>query len=504
MLLSLKPLFIFEMANNHNGSVERGLKIISDLAKVVAPYNDIFDFAVKFQYRNLETFIHPEYKDRLDLKFVKRFKETELCEEDFIKLHDFAKQNNFLTVCTAFDEKSVDTVQKHGYDIIKIASCSFTDWPLLEKIALCDLPIIASVAGSSLSDMKRVVQFFKHRDKNLSLMHCVAEYPTKPENIQLNQIDFLKENFKDIPIGFSTHESPDNTDIIKMAIAKHATLFEKHVGLADYEGSINKYSATPEQVAVWLEKAKEAYIICGGKENERCDFPKDEIDSLKNLSRAVFASKDIKKGESIDNLNTYLAIPSMEGQLFASDLSKYKDFTALSDIPKNAPIMVGAISEKDTTEKVSRIITAVRKALNDAKIILPNEVSFEISHHYGLDKFDEVGAVIINCINRQYCKKLLVVMPNQRHPAHLHKIKEETFQILHGELEITVGGESKVYKPGDIVLVNTGVMHSFSSKTGAIFEEISTKHIVGDSYYEDVNINENKKRKTNFTYWLED
>ena len=95
-------------------------------------------------------------------------------------------------------------------------------------------------------------------------------------------------------------------------------------------------------------------------------------------------------------------------------------------------------------------------------------------------------------------------MPNQRHPAHLHKIKEETFQILHGELEITVGGESKVYKPGDIVLVNTGVMHSFSSKTGAIFEEISTKHIVGDSYYEDVNINENKKRKTNFTYWLED
>ena len=69
-----KPLIIFEMANNHMGSVDHGKKIINSL-KEQAKFFD-FDFAVKFQYRVLDTFIHPEYKDRMDLKFVKRFSET--------------------------------------------------------------------------------------------------------------------------------------------------------------------------------------------------------------------------------------------------------------------------------------------------------------------------------------------------------------------------------------------------------------------------------------------
>ena len=504
MLISSKPLFIFELANNHNGKIERGLMLIDALCDAVSDYREIFNFAIKFQYRNLSTFIHPDFQKRLDVKFVKRFKSTELTETEFLKLHDYAKQKHFLTMCTPFDEKSVDLIEKHNYDIIKIASCSFCDWPLLERIVLCNSPIIASVAGASLKDIQKVVQFFQHRDKDLSLMHCVAQYPTSIENMQLNQIDYLKKNFPKIPIGFSTHESPEQYNVIQMAIAKNAMIFEKHVGLDDYEGSINGYSATPKQVRKWLEKAKEAYIMCGQQSNKRNVFTASEMDSLKNLSRAVFASKNIKKGESIDNLNTFLAIPSTSGQLFASDLSKYKDYTATVDIPLNKPVLTGQLVEKDNTEKISNIISTVRKLLSNANIILPNKASFEISHHYGLDKFDEVGAVIINCINRMYCKKLLVVMPEQKHPEHYHKIKEETFQILYGELEISIDGVSKIYKPGDIILVNTGIKHSFSSESGAIFEEISTQHIQGDSYYTDIEINENKKRKTNFTYWLED
>lgn len=503
MKQDLKPLFIFELANNHNGKLERGIKIIKDLKTEIQSYKKDFDFAVKLQYRNLETFIHPEYKNRNDIKFIKRFSETKLSKEEFVKLRNEIKKQGFISICTAFDEDSVDTIEEQNYDFIKIASCSFCDWPLLEKIATKNMPIIASTAGVELEDIDKVVQFFSHRDKNFSLLHCVAEYPTKNENLQLNQIDLLKSRYSNVTIGYSTHEDPEHMDNIKMAIAKGAMIFEKHVGLDDYEGSINAYSATPKQIGDWLKFAKEAYDACGIK-NGRYRCTQAETDSLKNLSRGVFASKDIKKGESIDNLDTILAIPTTSGQLLPSDLSKYKEFIAKTDIKANSAIMLSQIEILDIRNDIESIFNKVKEMLNEARIIVPNKVSFEISHHYGIDKFYETGAVIINCVNREYCKKLLVMMPNQKHPIHLHKVKEETFQVLYGDLTVEIEGNSKDYKPGDTELVKRGQKHCFSSKGGAIFEEISTEHFTNDSYYNNSAITENKKRKTNFTYWTED
>ena len=73
--------------------------------------------------------------------------------------------------------------------------------------------------------------------------------------------------------------------------------------------------------------------------------------------------------------------------------------------------------------------------LNKAKIVLSSEFEIEVSHHYGIENYREYGALIITCINREYCKKLLVVLPNQKHPNHYHKLKEETFQVLSGTLK---------------------------------------------------------------------
>ena len=498
--MNFKPLFVFEMANNHNGKIDRGLKLISEIAKQIEPYRQIFDFGFKLQYRNLDTFIHPEYKEKKDLKFVKRFNDTRLSIEEFLILkNEFAKQG-FISICTPFDEASVDLIEKQKYDILKIASCSFNDWPLLEKIATKHFPIIASTAGVQLEEIDKVVQFFTHREKNISLMHCVAEYPTKTENLQLNQIDLLKKRYPKITIGYSTHENPNNYESIKLAIAKGARIFEKHVGLDDYDGSINKYSATPEQIGKWLKSAKDTFEYCG-VENIRYNFPKSEIDSLKGLSRCVFAATDIQKGEVLDNLNTFYAIPSMEGQLFNSDLSKYKEFTALKDIKKNSPIMIKDLKIVAIRDKVENIINKVKEMLEKARVVLPNKVSFEISHHYGLDKFDEIGAVIINCANIQYCKKIIVMFAGQQHPAHKHKIKEETFRVIYGDMTISVDGITENFKVGDKKLVKIGNLHSFSTQNGVVFEETSTQNVSNDSYYEDEAIINNIKRKTRFTYW---
>lgn len=71
-----RPLFIFEMANNHMGRLEHGLRIIASLREVTRDFP--FQFAVKLQYRDIDSFIHPAYRTRYDLKFVKRFSETRL------------------------------------------------------------------------------------------------------------------------------------------------------------------------------------------------------------------------------------------------------------------------------------------------------------------------------------------------------------------------------------------------------------------------------------------
>ena len=117
--------------------------------------------------------------------------------------------------------------------------------------------------------------------------------------------------------------------------------------------------------------------------------------------------------------------------------------------------------------------------------------------------YAETGALIISIVNREYCKKLIIMLPNQSHPMHTHKIKEETFQLLYGDLNCTVDGVSRQMKPGDKQVILRNSPHSFSSVSGAIFEEISTTHVKGDSYYDDPAITKQDlmARKTILKEW---
>ena len=109
---------------------------------------------------------------------------------------------------------------------------------------------------------------------------------------------------------------------------------------------------------------------------------------------------------------------------------------------------------------------------------------------------------MVTCVNRSYCKKLVIQLPGQRHPSHYHKRKEETFQVLHGVLEMVVEGRRRTLYPGDIQLIQQGVWHEFWTDTGVIFEEISTTHFANDSYYEDKTINQRgSARKTVVNQW---
>jgi sialic acid synthase SpsE/mannose-6-phosphate isomerase-like protein (cupin superfamily) len=495
-----KPLIIFEMANNHMGDLDHGKVMIEQFADVINKYISKFDFAWKFQFRDFNTFIHKDYKNRMDHKYVKRFTETSLTKEQFSKLKLYAEQKGFKTLCTGFDENSIDLITEMKFDIIKVASCSFTDWPLLNKIVETDKPIILSTAGASLDEIDRVVSFMQHRNKDISLMHCVGEYPTQPNNLQLNQIDLLKNRYPNISIGYSTHEEPNEFDAIQIAIGKGINISEKHIAVATEKYPPNAYSVTPEQMDCWLEKASKALVMCGS--NEKVKASEKELSDLLQFKRGMFVKNKIIKGSIIDKKDMYFAWPNIDNQVLANDASKYNQFVALEDIEADQPVMFNKISISNTREKVWNIVQDVKEFLSKTDVVYPGQAELEISHHYGIDKFYEIGITMITVVNREYCKKLIIVLPNQTHPEQYHHQKEETFVVLHGEVELTLNGVTQTFKKGDVITIEREIRHIFTTKTGCVIEEVSSTHYVNDSYYTDESIAKNKDRKTFVTHWL--
>lgn len=494
-------LVIFEMANNHMGSVDHGLAIIDAFADVATDFPE-FRYALKLQYRDLPTFIHPAMTHRMDVGYIKRFQETRLDRSAFDQLIARARARGLLTMATPFDERSVHVIEEQALDFIKVASCSFGDWPLLERIARTERPIIASTAGVSTDVVDTVVSFFQHRDKSFALMHCVAEYPTANGQAQLNRIDFLRHRYAGVPIGFSTHEPPGETALIAMAIAKGATLFEKHVAVPTAEWPANAYSVTPDQMRQWLDAARQARLICGAAAGEAAARPQ-EIESLQRLRRGVFLKRPMAAGESVGDADVYFAFPVQDGQVTANDWSKYSRFTVAQAVEQDAPLMQAQCREDNRRAVVRSIAGRVRTLLQEGHITVPGGVDLEISHHYGMDRFDEYGLTMFTIVNRGYCKKLLVSLPGQAHPEQYHRQKAETFHVLYGEIELQLDGVPRRCVAGDIVNIEPGVRHAFRTTTGAVIEEISSTHIADDSFYTDDAIQRNPERKTWLTYWME-
>lgn len=488
-----EDLFVFDMANNHQGNVEHGKKIITEVSKIC--HEKKIKAGIKFQYRDLDTFIHPDYRNAVESKHIPRFLRTRLSNKEFKILVDEVKRAGLLVICTPFDEKSVDLVEEHQIDIIKIASCSAQDWPLLERISLARKPVICSTAGLSINEIDKIVSFFSHRKILLGIMHCVALYPTKMQDLQLNQIDILKNRYPFLTIGFSTHEEPNNFSAVQIAIAKGAKILERHVGVETDSIKLNSYSSTPEQIAKWLDYALQAKLSCGA--NVRLLPTEEEIESLNSLKRGVYAKRSISQGEMISSQDVFFAMPYQKGQMFSGDF--IGGVASNRDYKLNEPIdeIMGKKYQTDIKGMTYSCIHQAKGMLYQARIAIGKEFRVELSHHYGIEQFRKVGAIIIDVVNREYCKKLIIQLPGQFHPVHYHKQKEETFQVLWGELIIKIDNEDKILHPGDQVTVLRNQHHSFTTKAGVIIEEVSTTHNKDDSYYEDVRVpTEPNLRKT--------
>lgn len=490
------PLFIFELANNHQGSLSHALDIVDAIALIARKHG--IQAAVKLQYRDLRTFIHPHFRSAKN-KHISRFLSTELPSESFAQIVSAIHQQGMQSVCTPFDEPSVDLLQKHGVGIVKIASCSANDWPLLERIAACSKPVICSTGGLSQSEVDRVVNFFEHRGvTSFSLLHCVALYPTPTAALQLHMLDWMRKRYHWLRVGYSGHEAPDNLDPVKIAVAKGARVLERHVGIPTAESPLNSYSMSPPQVDAWVSAALLA-TAASGNELQPKHVSEAELESLLSLKRGTYIRNSVRTGDRVGLQEVFFAMPCAPGQTssseYADDMVASRDYTSGEALIER---------RSHTTPVVLRgLLHEAKGMLHEAGIHIGKVYSIDMSHHFGPDRFRQHGAIIVNLINREYCKKLIIVLPGQSHPAHRHLMKEESFQLLRGDLQVNLDGACKTLVPGDIVLVERGCWHSFSSVHGAIFEEVSTTHVIGDSYYEDDNITriDPMQRKTVLETW---
>jgi N-acetylneuraminate synthase len=318
-----EDLFVLEMANNHLGSVERGLRIIQEFAQVVR-FNNV-RASIKLQFRDVENFIS----------------DTRLTDDQYATLVKAIRQAGCIATATPFDERSVDLCVELGLPILKVASSDLNDWLLLEKIARTKKPVVISTGGSSLKDMDDVVTFFANRNIPLAINHCVSIYPAEDSELEINQIDYLRNRYPNNTIGYSTHEYTDWTNSMMISYAKGARTWERHIDIDSDGVKVTPYCSLPHQVDEWFKAFHKAKEMCGGAGTQKRIPPKKEVEYLDALVRGVYAKADLPEGHLLTDDDVYLAIPLQKGQLSCRELMKGE--MLLRPLAKDAPIRIDDI-----------------------------------------------------------------------------------------------------------------------------------------------------------------
>ena len=145
------------------------------------------------------------------------------------------------------------------------------------------------------------------------------------------------------------------------------------------------------------------------------------------------------------------------------------------------------------------IVKDIKELIVRSGVVVPRGSSLLLSHHYGIEKFRRYGAGVITCFNKEYAKKYLIMLPGQMHPMHYHKIKAESFLVLHGDMVLShikpwqYRIRQETLGVGDWIHMEVAEKHDFQTEGGCVFEEISSRENEGDSYYDDQEVQKDRK-----------
>ena len=220
---------IAEIGNNHNGSIEEAKRITLEAYKSGAD-------AIKVQsFRGLDIVSPkvlasdlPEW-DTGGFEYWYQFAESiALPLEDHQELIDYSISLGLDFITTPVSVGILAELEQfNGISAYKVASMDLTNKNLLIQMSKTSKPIIMSTGMGSMEEIGSAVDIFKK--SNLTLLHCVSDYPLDPANAFLGNIKILKESFKDYKIGFSDHSLGHELSVA--AVCLGAEVIEKHFTL---------------------------------------------------------------------------------------------------------------------------------------------------------------------------------------------------------------------------------------------------------------------------------
>ncbi|MBL1224737.1 N-acetylneuraminate synthase family protein [Enterococcus sp. BWR-S5] len=341
-------LIIAEAGINHDGSYEQALKLIDAAVDAKA---DI----VKFQLFRSEKMYNVKAGNFVTAKgettdINKLLKSVELPTEWIPELMEYCDQKGIGFLCTTCDEESSDSLEKLGVDSYKLASYGITHIPLLKHTAKKQLPIVFSSGAATLSEVDDAVRAITDQgNTKIALLHCVAKYPAPLSSCNMNILDTFLSAYPDAVIGYSDHtEDPVKAPVV--AVYKGAKIIEKHFTIdKNLPGADHSFALNPEQLKMMVdairqvEKEKsldsfdipELSEILGSSEKRVADV---EEHLREYAFRALYATKNISKGEAIDKSNMAVLRP---GENVRGIAPKYMELLIENEVKANRDIEEG-------------------------------------------------------------------------------------------------------------------------------------------------------------------
>jgi pseudaminic acid synthase len=333
--LKKTPFFVAEISANHNGSLFHAKKLIRIAKRYGAD-------AVKLQTYTPDTLTiksnRPDFKIREGLWNGKTLWDLyEKAQTPFgwhKELFNYAKKLKITCFSTPFDETAVDLLESLNCPLYKIASFEMNHIPLIKKIAKTKKPIIISTGMANLKEIDLAYKTAKKNGaKEIILLYCVSNYPSKISDFNFNNIRILKDRYN-CKIGFSDHST--DSKVVAAAIAAGAEVIEKHIALEGQKRGFDiAFSLKGKEIKDYLKVIRETSLIMGKKYFYR---NKSENQSLQ-FRRSIYAISNIKKGEKFSKKNIKVIRPGygVEPLYFKNLLGKVspKNIKTAAPIKKN-------------------------------------------------------------------------------------------------------------------------------------------------------------------------
>lgn len=291
-----RVFIIAEAGVNHNGEPEKAFKLVdiayeagADAVKfqTFKPGECTGRFAVKVDY------IKNSSKDgetRYDLT-----KKLALPFEEFIKIQKYAENKGILFLTTPDGYESLEYVNNVlNIPIIKISSTEVTHLKFLEAAAKTSKPIVLSSGLSTLDEAKIAVEAIKKYNKDVTVLHCVSEYPAPEESLNLKAIDTIKKELG-VKVGYSDHTL--GVEAAVAAVALGACVIEKHFTIdKNLEGPDHKMSLSPQELKSFVLAVRKAELMMGDGIKRPS---KGELKNIEGIRRSIVAAKRLQKGSCL-------------------------------------------------------------------------------------------------------------------------------------------------------------------------------------------------------------